>query len=190
MGDFFHVMKPGLDWTHEGEPLDIPYVRMRFRITLFFIYIFELFALGWPVTATILYGVNALLTWFWFVYALRIVLLFIPFVLYENVWALAGSDGYAGWINKVRIPAAMRPSFSLWAWAWISVVLCGLFGAILTVASLAAYPLFHGNVLLWGLTWGFSLLFTIESLTAVFILYYHGVYYSIRAGKKNKVGIV
>jgi len=191
MEEYQHVLNddPSAKWTHRGDVLDKSYIKMRFRVTLFFIYVFEVFALAWPITATWIYKTQAFLTWPWFIYIVRVILLFIPFITYENIRALVGADGYKGWLNKMRVPAAMRPSFTLWLWAWLSTVACGLFGSLLTVATIPCIVFFSSYVL-WGLTLAFSFIFTVESISAVFILYYHGVYYCVRSKGAKPVRII
>jgi len=181
--EFRHVLYDGehIKWYANGQEADKQYIKMRFRVTLFFIYLFEVAALAWPIVATVLYTRQAILSWFWgFAYLLRIFLLIVPFVRHENIAAILGADGYHGWLNKFRIPAAFRPSFFLWVWAWVAVLFCGLFGSILTVFMWAAYPLYD-SLVLYILSGASSTLFTLESVAAPFILYYHGVYYAFRA---------
>ncbi len=162
-------------WVFRGKSTDKKYIQTRFRLILCLVFVFEVFAVVWPITATVIYGVEAVLAWFWFIYVVRVLLLWYPFVVYEDVILLAGAGGYKGWLHQMRIPAAFRPCTTLWLWALLSLIVCGLFGSLITVATVAAFPLFT-STLLYGLSIGFSALFTIESMGAVFLLYWRGVW--------------
>jgi hypothetical protein len=174
-------------WTYRGESLKHrkPYIQARFRVILLVIFVFEVLASAWPITATVIYGTKAAITWFWFVYVVRAMLLLYPFVFYENVLHLVGAGGYRGLIHWGRIPAAFVPCYTLYIWSWLSLIVGGIFGAMVTVASAAAWPLYASNVL-GGLSIGFSALFFLESVSAVFILYWKGVWVPVEKSRTRK----
>ena len=174
------------DWVHKGHVLDThkQYIQFRFRVILFLIFMFEVFASAWPITASVLWGVQSLITWFWYIYIIRVFLLVYPFIFYENILNLYGTGNYHDFFNWARIPAAFVPSTTLFLWAWAALLIGGLFGGMISVATAAAYPLFKSKSL-YGLSVGFTFLFTIESICAVFLLYWKGIWVPIVNSRNN-----
>jgi len=172
-------------WTCRGKTLhrDRSYIQGQFRIILLLIFVFEVFANAWPLTATILYKQEAFITWFWFIYAIRVILLIGPFVKFENILHIYGAGNYKGFIHWGRIPAAFTPSTPLYIWVWISILIGGLAGTMVTLASIASWPLYD-SYLLGGLSIAFSVLFCIQSLISPFVLYWFGVWTPIENARK------
>ena len=174
-GYTFGVRDPGRH--HLGISLKDHSARLRssFLVTAFFILIAECALLAWPITATAIWSLEAALTWVWFLYLIRILLLFWAIITstslaVEKLWGV----GTYQWQSFYRVYAAFSPSGSLIGWSSLAFAAGCVLGGLAVIVSASAYSFYDSN-LLYGLTLGIGALSVIESFVAPFVLYHFGV---------------
>lgn len=178
------------EWMFQGYALvrHKPRIKWAFRWTILLFLVLELILTAWPITATVLWGFEAALTWIWFLYIPRVIFLLWAVLSTSEVITLFGSGAPARG-NVMRMMGAFAPSTTLAVWtvmAWVGGVIVGL---ILLVITAATFVFFRRMdlLLLYGLSIGIGVVAVLESGIAPFLVYRFGVYVPIvRAHQAEK----
>ena len=175
--------------THLGVHLRDHQRQMRrtFVTVAFVILVIEVLMLAWPITATVLWGLEAAINWVWFFYLLRALLLLWAILTssslaVEKLWGLGSYE----WLKPHRVQASFAPSLALIGWSSLAFSLGCILGGVATILSAAIYTLYTSN-LLYGLTLGFGVLSILESFIAPFVLYRFGVIVPVNAARNSQL---
>lgn len=174
-GYVFERADPGR--IHMGVSLRDQHQRLRgsFVATAVSILAVEAAFIAWPITATVLWGVQAAINWVWFLYAIRAMMLLWAILTsaslaVEKLWG----TGTYHWSAFYRVYGSFAPSRALVAWASLAFGAGCILGGIATVVSAAVYT-FYTSKVLYGLSLGIGALAVCESFVAPFVLYHFGV---------------
>lgn len=162
-------------------------IRSRFIWIALLILAVEALLFAWPITATAIWRLQAVLSWIWFIYGLKCLLL---------IWAIFSSGGMAfekmwgtghySWTQFYRLYGTFRPSSSLFGWSTISFV-CGAVLGLLTVIVSASLYSFYDSLTLYILSICIGTVSVIESFVAPFVLYGWGLSSPLISAKANQL---
>jgi hypothetical protein len=171
---------------HLGVSLKDHQQRLRgaFVITAVIIMSIETLFLAWPITATAIWTIESAINWVWYLYLVRIGLLF---------WAIATSTSLAieklwgmgtyKWTSFYRVYGTFAPSGALIGWSSLAFAAGCVLGGIATIVSAAIYTFYTSDVL-YGLSIGIGVLAVIESFLAPFVLYHFGIIIPVKNARE------
>jgi hypothetical protein len=174
---------------HLGVSLEAHQQRLRsaFVVTALVIMFIEAMFLAWPITATAIWTIEAAINWVWFVYLIRIALLFWAIITsatlaIEKLWGM----GTYKWSMFYRVYGTFAPSGALIGWSSLAFAAGCILGGIATIVSAAIYT-FYTSKVLYGLSIGIGVLAIIESFFAPFVLYHFGIIIPVRIAREREL---
>lgn len=163
---------------HHGVAITrfVKHIDRAFLFWTLFIGIGEFLVTAWPATALGVFGVDAMMNFVLFVYAIRGILLIYAALSAESIYLMHGMEGVKG--SPFRVFGAFRDSWALAAWWIIAYIIGGIFGAILTITVAATYT-WYSCKLLYGLSVGFYAVTTLESFVVPTFMYRKAIHENV-----------
>src|SRR6056297_2165162 len=154
-------------------------IRSRFLWICFIILMIEFILLIWPITATVIWKLQAVLNWIWFLYGVRCLLLVWAMlssstIAFEKMW---GTGKYS-WKQFYRLYGTFRPSSSLFGWSTISFICGVVLGVIILIVSASLYT-FYESLTLYILTLCIGVISVLEFFISPFVLYSYGLSFQL-----------
>ncbi len=176
------------DWEFQGVALKDhkPRIRWAFRWTVLLVGVIECLLAAWPIAATVVWTLEASLTWIWFLYVPRVLFLLWALITASEVITLFGA-GHRAKGNFLRTVGAFAPSTTLAVWTVFAWIGGAVIGTMFVIATAAVFSFFD-STLLYGLSLGIGALSVLESVVAPFVIYRFGVYIPIVKAHRIETG--
>jgi len=177
-GTFYEFGKDAT-WSFQGYELadHKPRIRKAFRWTVLVFIVVETLLAAWPIAATSVWSVEAVLTWIWFLYVPRVLFLLWALVATSEVITLFGAGNKTKG-NFLRTVGAFAPSNTLAVWTVFAWVGGTITGCVFVVLSAVAW-VFLDSTLLAVLAVVIGVAGVLESIAAPFCIYRFGVFIPI-----------